>query len=337
MKPAIASLLVELFTEPGQRVLDPFSGSGTIPFEACLQGREGLAVDISPLARCLSAAKVSVPTRDEVIRVVEELEVFLNQRSDTDGCDIDDEIRDFYHPDTLREITRAKIFFETKERRADADSAHWLVKACVLHLLHGNRPYALSRRSHGIIPIPPKGPTVYKSLLRELRAKLVRCHLDSIPAGFRQGAAFEASVLELPFESRSVDAVITSPPFLGTTEFLRHNRVRLWFSGWSYARQAMEKTETTFLEHHRTLDIYASVLAELRRVVAPSGLVVMHLGVVGKRDMAQQISAIADASGFSTLAIIYEDATALESHGRTQRGATAQHQFLFMRAALSSA
>jgi hypothetical protein len=94
----------------------------------------------------------------------------------------------------------------------------------------------------------------------------------------------------------------------------------------------MEKAEATFLEHHRTLDVYRKVLPEFRRVVVPNGLVVVHLGVVGKRDMAVQISAFAEASGFHVLATIYEDARRLESHGRTQRGATAQHQFLFMRA-----
>jgi hypothetical protein len=137
--------------------------------------------------------------------------------------------------------------------------------------------------------------------------------------------------LELPLASSSVNAVITSPPFLGTTEFLRHNRVRLWFAGWSYTRQAIEKAETTFLEHHRTLGVYREVMTEMKRVLVGDGLVVMHLGVVGKKDMAREISVLSEAAGFKTLRIIYEDASDLETHGRTHRGATAQHQFLFLR------
>jgi len=42
LKPSIAFYLVNLFTEQGDVVLDPFSGVGTVPFEACSQGRYGI-------------------------------------------------------------------------------------------------------------------------------------------------------------------------------------------------------------------------------------------------------------------------------------------------------
>jgi hypothetical protein len=42
------------------------------------------------------------------------------------------------------------------------------VFASLLHVLHGNRPYALSRRSHPLTPYAPTGPVEYKSLLRKL-------------------------------------------------------------------------------------------------------------------------------------------------------------------------
>ncbi len=48
MKPALASVLVELFSLPDSVVLDPFGGSGTIPFEAALGGRLAVSNDLSP-------------------------------------------------------------------------------------------------------------------------------------------------------------------------------------------------------------------------------------------------------------------------------------------------
>lgn len=48
-----------LLSGPGEVVLDPFCGTGTVLLEACLHGRNGLGCDSNPLARLISKAKVS--------------------------------------------------------------------------------------------------------------------------------------------------------------------------------------------------------------------------------------------------------------------------------------
>src|SRR5690554_3057826 len=54
MKPSLAHHLVRVFSKEGDTVLDPFSGSGTIPFEAAINGRVGLGMDIGLLATTVS-------------------------------------------------------------------------------------------------------------------------------------------------------------------------------------------------------------------------------------------------------------------------------------------
>jgi hypothetical protein len=61
IKSTIAGELIERFSKPGDLVVDPFAGAGTIPFEAALRGRRVLAADISPYAGILSRAKLSAP------------------------------------------------------------------------------------------------------------------------------------------------------------------------------------------------------------------------------------------------------------------------------------
>ena len=74
-------------------------------------------------------------------------------------------IPEFYHERTLREVLAARAFF----RQTRDDSAEWsLLMASMLHILHGNRPYALSRRSHPITPYAPTGEAVYKSVVEKL-------------------------------------------------------------------------------------------------------------------------------------------------------------------------
>jgi hypothetical protein len=51
------------YTRPGDVVLDPFSGRGTTPLQACAEGRIGVGNDLNPFAHILTAAKVDPPTR----------------------------------------------------------------------------------------------------------------------------------------------------------------------------------------------------------------------------------------------------------------------------------
>ena len=54
------------YTRPGDVVLDPFSGRGTTPLQACAEGRIGAGNDLNPFAQLLTAAKVDPPTRSDV-------------------------------------------------------------------------------------------------------------------------------------------------------------------------------------------------------------------------------------------------------------------------------
>ena len=57
--------LIARYTRPGDVVLDPFSGRGTTPLQACAEGRIGVGNDLNPFAHILTAAKVDPPTRAE--------------------------------------------------------------------------------------------------------------------------------------------------------------------------------------------------------------------------------------------------------------------------------
>ena len=58
---ALAHAFVARYTRPGDVVLDPFSGRGTTPLQACAEGRIGVGNDLNPLAHVLTAAKVEPP------------------------------------------------------------------------------------------------------------------------------------------------------------------------------------------------------------------------------------------------------------------------------------
>lgn len=56
--PPIARHLIETFSQPGERIFDPFCGSGTALVEALVAGRSAVGTDIDPLAVFVSKAKI---------------------------------------------------------------------------------------------------------------------------------------------------------------------------------------------------------------------------------------------------------------------------------------
>ena len=55
---ALPHAFIARYTRPGDVVLDPFSGRGTAPLQATVEGRIGVGNDLNPLAHVLTAAKL---------------------------------------------------------------------------------------------------------------------------------------------------------------------------------------------------------------------------------------------------------------------------------------
>ena len=60
---ALSHAFVGRYSRRGDVVLDPFSGRGTTPLQACAEGRIGIGNDLNPFAHLLTSAKVEPATR----------------------------------------------------------------------------------------------------------------------------------------------------------------------------------------------------------------------------------------------------------------------------------
>ena len=62
---ALTHAFIARYSRPGDVVLDPFSGRGTTPLQACAEGRIGVGNDLNPFAHLLTASKVEPATTAE--------------------------------------------------------------------------------------------------------------------------------------------------------------------------------------------------------------------------------------------------------------------------------
>ena len=330
LKPAIAHTLVKEFTNESDIVLDPMSGAGTIPLEASLQGRVAWGNDLQELAYILTTAKVGCPDPTVSMRIVEDLVGEVECRDDSEPLDtysefgLNGNVPDYFHRDTYAELLAARRYIGANPVDSPERA---LVYAALLHILHGNRPYALSRRSHPVTPFKPSGPTEYRPLAPRLVSKVERA-LSQDVVERTPGRSFNVDLFDLPFEAE-VDAVVTSPPFAGSTRFFATNWMRLWMAGWEPSD--FESRPPAFIEERQRggLAVYTDFFEAAARWLKPGGHLIMHVGRTKRVDMAREL-APRSLDWFSVASTFDEDVGGRETFGLRDYGATVAHQYLFL-------
>ena len=331
LKPAIAYTLIKEFTSPGEIVLDPMSGAGTIPLEACLQGRVGWGNDIQEVAYILTKAKVGYKPMSYVMAVADDLNCFIERHktgqdpSLYNDFGLNGKLPEYYHPETYQEVLAARKYIRM---RPPVSWEQAFVYACLFHILHGNRPYALSRRSHPVIPFKPSGVTEYRPVAERLISKIRRMMPLNGLGDATVGKAFHQDLFDLGFVEE-VDAVITSPPFSNSTQFIKSNWIRLWMSGWE--PNHFIDNQARFVEYRQknSSEVYKDFFEVCYRWLKPDGRLVMHVGQSKHRDMAADLELMSDGL-FKVVYRFDESVVGREKFGIKDQGSTFNHQYLFM-------
>lgn len=228
----MAEALVHLFSKPGDIVLDPFCGSGVVPLEVVLAGRSAWANDLNPYAYVITRGKLEAPkNEDEATRKTEILlNKVLHQAPHTDLSNVPAWVREFFHPDTLREVLTAfRILLREEE---------YFLISCLLGILHHQRPGFLSYPASHLVPylrkhkFPPENyPEMYeyRDLRTRLLAKVRRAYSRTNLSPHwikRKHRVWQVNAMSLPHEGKSVDAIISSPPYFGALDYARDSRLK---------------------------------------------------------------------------------------------------------------
>jgi len=334
LKPAIAHFLVNAFIPQGGVVFDPFSGVGTIPFEGALSGRKAFGMDISLPAFYISSAKLSKYDPKSSYAYLDNLNKFIinhktpyGELKELSKFGFNKTIADYYEPQTLKEILLARKYVANNP---PYKASEMLVVSSLLHVLHGNRPYALSRRSHPITPYAPTGDFEYKNVYEKTKDKLDKTLMVQVPNNFCEGRMFLHDCTDIwPQEIDDLDAIITSPPFFDSTRFYLANWLRLWFCGWDNndfkckpSLYVEEKQKTSFA-------VYDNVFRQARERLKKNGVLIFHLGKSVKCNMAEKIIE-RSKKYFLKYDLFDESVTHCQKHGIRDKGTVTSHQYLVL-------
>lgn len=295
LKSGMVRVLINLYSKSGDTILDPFSGSGVVPLEAVLAGRHAWANDLSPYAYVLTRGKLETPGSEEV--AIKKAKMLI-ETVERDALSIDltkvpDWVREFFHPDTLREVLAA---FQVLRQQED-----YFLTACLLGILHHVRPGFLSYPASHLVPYlrkakypPDKFPKMYayRDLGSRLLAKIKRAyrrHMLPVDWEKRQYRVFQTNSINLPIENKNIDVIISSPPYFGALDYARDNRLRLWFLGcedWKELDASLTANNKVYLPQ------MSECLKEMNRVLKPGGYCILVLGDVERDGQTRRTAEI---------------------------------------------
>lgn len=288
MHPLTARRLIEAFSQPGDVVLDPFCGSGTVLVEARVARRRALGVDANPLAVRLAARKIrtaSEPERQVLVEAARAVAAHADERRKTKAGPT----RRYGNEDL--ELFDRHVLLELDGLRAGIDRTNDPQLRADLELVLSALLTKLSRRTSDTSnrELPRRIAAGFPSRLfvrktEELTKQLGEVASVMTNAPLARVLEGDARVLA-GVEDRTVKLIVTSPPYPGVYDYLAHHEVRLRWLGLRSDRFA-----TNEIGARRRLDALGpaegivrwereigAALAAMDRVLVPTGMAVLLL------------------------------------------------------------
>lgn len=296
----VPGILIGYLTEPKEIVLDPFCGSGTTLVEARRLGRVPKGIDTNPAATLMSNAKILAIEHD-ICNELRELQLELvatDSRSATilDSIPNLSENAKWYHPDTLLELASCWNVINATEGVVQV-----IGQACFSAILR----FACSQDKHwgwicdNVTPRSFRYRAATKLLVERLAdysrfSSEMRSRFDISGSNTSESGAEFAELGDcarklLARADASVDAIVTSPPYYGMTDYVRSQRLTfLWFD-WDF--DALRSTEAGARYKRKRqnsrgeyLDDMSSAFRQVSRVLKPGGWCAVVVGESPHRD-----------------------------------------------------
>lgn len=234
------------YSQPGDLILDPFSGRGTTLLQSLLMNRQAAAIDVNPVAYCITGAKANVPEARKLRRRIEHLEgiyvesdhsLLKKARAALPGF-----FRKAFHRETL-----AQLLFLRSHLRWRRSYIDRFLAAVILGILHGesdrSNRYLSNQMPRTISPKPaycmrwwrkrklrPENRDVFLRLREEITYRLGTSPAPDNTGTVVLGDARAAARLLRELE-KQVACVITSPPYYDVSSAEEDQWLRLWFLG----------------------------------------------------------------------------------------------------------
>lgn len=236
--PAIPAAAVELYTEPGDLVFDPFCGSGTTLVEAIIRNRNTIGADINPLAVLISRVKTT-PHDIECLRIAtkrakQHARVILhNGLPDPPYCV---NIHHWYRPSVIRELSALSRAAGEEEDPAARDFLIACLSAINRNVSNADPRHVFpgySKRLRQLDRERGRRIDVFASFDKGVRKRLG--YLEELAERWsgKAGAHVSRCSAESPPGLKAkADLIVTNPPYISSVRYLETLKLEMSWVGY---------------------------------------------------------------------------------------------------------
>lgn len=239
--PQIPRLCLERYSRPGDRVLDPFMGSGTTLLETVLLSREAIGLDVHPLARLIAKVKLTPLDPGTVAREAARLKPAIAADRAANAAWIPEiPNRDhWFRPRVLRDLATIKkhvsalppgplrdffsVCFSSVIRRVSNSDDDSLIPEVTSFQ---QRLEAQGKASPAPIPTFQAAVLARIADLEEYAAALRSRPLPRHPP---EWDIFDGDARSLPIRAGAIDLAITSPPYASAVHYASVHKLELYW------------------------------------------------------------------------------------------------------------
>jgi hypothetical protein len=288
--------VIQTYTRPGQRVLDPFAGRASSIFFGAAHGRPSVGIEINPVGWLYGKTKLSPAPAIQVINRIAEIAAVAKELEVDAIAELPRFFRLCFSTPSLRFLLTARENLDWRRSKVDRT-----LMALILVDLHGVRSRSFSnqmRQSKAMSPEysvrwwrereskPPKiNPVKFLEKKIEWRyAKgIATTNRSSVFLG--DSCKVIGKVQEETSRNglRPFKLLFTSPPYIGISDYHRDQWLRLWMLGGdpTFARTG-EKHRGAFDSETEYRNLLSSVFSQSAEVMSKSGCVYVRTDARGR-------------------------------------------------------
>jgi hypothetical protein len=229
----IKALINVMGLKPGETVLDPMMGSGTVLIEASLMGIKSIGIDASPFCRFMTQAKLDglVIPQKPLQEALNNYEVLFNHfvktvGQSTQGSKAKSRSRGNQFAKIIREETARFEASGTNQYRKIISSADETVYAFLLLAYLDSAGY--SERSNRKRPVEQFQKILERYIFVVEKIQRV---LEGTELELAESRALKGDARSLSLEDQSVDGILFSPPYSFAIDYLKNDSFHLNYLG----------------------------------------------------------------------------------------------------------
>lgn len=294
----IPAFLIQILSTPGQTVLDPFGGSGTTAIEALKLGRDAVSIDRVTACDFLTRRKISAflhplssIAKDRVLKATDWSLEFTTAGNGRSGEGSDTRLNEWYSPRTL-----AQLRFLWKLVESFDGSDRLILELVFSDLLFASASTGGSKTATGKLRrhhwgwvadnVRPRTLIDHEAISGFIaRVTSLPNQLTLSTTSAANATALQEDARNLSLTDRSVDLVITSPPYVGVIDYVRANRMLYLWMGWPFDEDREAEIGARFKRQRTRQRVEAEYISamdqcwsEFDRVLKPGGYCAIVIG-----------------------------------------------------------